>query len=171
VIIMYNSLATHAMSGLEWIVRYSSLRWPKQPQVLRLYMLQQHMCGIRWSQARATPPNLKRCSNEREPPAVRKFLRFVIWTQRTHHLSCVPDLRVIKLFQFTCELLWGMCCSFGVCAVSVELERLAHLGIITHALVEISGGCEYGDPSRARHGVWLNMCCSCSRSWGGRDQD
>ena len=26
-IIMYNSLATHAMSGLEWIVRYSSLIW------------------------------------------------------------------------------------------------------------------------------------------------
>src|SRR5580693_10113569 len=64
------------------------------------------------------------------PPPIPPTSGLVVWAQRAHRLSGAPDLLVVNLFELARKVL-------TVGAASVELECLAGLGAIAHALVEL----------------------------------
>jgi hypothetical protein len=55
---------------------------------------------------------------------------FVVRAQRADRLACTPDLLLVDLLELTREVL-------AVRAASIELECLARLGAVAHALVEL----------------------------------
>src|SRR6266404_6992136 len=55
---------------------------------------------------------------------------FVVRTQRTDSFACTPNLLLVNLLELTREVL-------AVRATSIEVERLASLGSVAHALVEL----------------------------------